>query len=818
MSATPEEFLGQGAYLAAPEPFSPSVFLDLPPTPRPDADDPDASDDLVLPFISRMLMEEDIDDKFFYQFPDHPALLNAQQPYAQILSDTTASSSSDSAATNTTSSGTAANSTLSPPSSDAPSSAEPAWPYDSIELSQLLRSPPYPDMGVGLDDFTADDVDALLLQGRQEGATAGFHQSPPVLDTGGGGGGQRQGASLATQNAGSGESQRPRASLAAQNAAGDGSQRQRDSFAAQNAGGGAGIRSLPADEQETKTANATALPAADTDHAALASAFFGAQNGENMDMLNMAFLKGMEEAKKFLPTNNSLLMDLEANSGQSTDSKPVTGFTAARVKEEEVVDGMLLFGGGTTNGRGRKNRYTQEDLEAETGRSSKLMMPEQEETGASELYSEIMSLNYEEFMKRMSDLRIAMDSESEKSARKVSGKKGARGRQRADEVVDLRTMLIHCAQSVATGDRRSGIELLRQIKQHSSPKGDATQRLAHCFAEGLEARLAGTGSQVYQSLVAQRTSVVDFLKAYKLYMVACCYMKVKFTFSTATICNAVAGRSKLHIVEYGVQHGFQYPGLLYTLAKRKGGPPEVRVTAIAVPQPGFRPAHQIEETGHRLSNCARELGVPFKFNAILAQWETVRAKDLNIDPEEVLVVNSECFWGNLMDESVLVDSPSPRDMVLNNIREMRPNVFIHSVVNGTFGAPFFLTRFREALFFYSAQFDMLDATIPRDNDERLLIERDVIGRSALNVIACEGADRVERPETYKQWLVRNHRAGLRQLPLDSEAAKVSRDKVKNYYHRDFLIDEDNRWLLLGWKGRVLYAMSSWTAEDNKPLF
>ena len=80
MSATPEDFLeAQGApYLAAPEPFSPSVFLDLPPMPGRPAD----SDDLVLPFISRMLMEEDINDKFFCQFPDHPALLTAQQPYA----------------------------------------------------------------------------------------------------------------------------------------------------------------------------------------------------------------------------------------------------------------------------------------------------------------------------------------------------------------------------------------------------------------------------------------------------------------------------------------------------------------------------------------------------------------------------------------------------------------------------------------------------------------------------------------------------------------------------------------------------------------
>ncbi|CAD6342729.1 unnamed protein product [Miscanthus lutarioriparius] len=796
MSTTPEDFMAQGTYLAAPEPFSPSIFLDLPPTPRPDADDPASSDDLVLPFISQMLMEQDIDDQFFYQFPDHPALLNTQQPYSQILSDTTASdSAAAAAATTTTTSGTGGSSTVSPSSSFAPASADPTSPYDSFELSQLLGSPPYPDMGAVLDDFTADELNALFLPG-QDGGTVGFQQSPAFLDTGGGGGG----------------GQRLIASLVPQNADGGGAQRQRASLAAQDAGGGAGIQRsavLNGAEEETKT-EATTLPASDGDHAALASAFFGVQNGENMDLLNMAFLKGMEEAKKFLPANNSLLIDLEDTLGHSealpTGSKPATGFAAGQVKEEAVVDGMLLFGGSrSSNGRGRKNRHTEEDLETET------------EAGASELYNEIMTSGHEGFLKRMQDLRIAMDSESEKSATRVSGK-GARGRQRGNEVIDLRTMLIHCAQSVVTGDRRSAIEVLRQIKQHSSLRGDATQRLAHCFAEGLEARLAGTGSQVYQSLMAQRTSVVDYLKAYKLFMAASCLKKVKFMFSNMTICHTVAGRSKLHIVEYGVQHGFQYPGLLHLLAKREGGPPEVRFTAIAVPQPGFRPAHQIEETGRRLSNCAREVGVPFKFHGIAAKWETVRAKDLNINPDEVLVVNSECFIGHLMDECVLVDNPCPRDMVLNNIREMQPDVFIHSVVNGTYGVPFFLTRFREALFFYSALFDMIDATIPRDNDERLLIERDMLGRSALNVIACEGADRVERPETYRQWQVRNHRAGLRQLPLNPEVIKAASDKVKNFYHRDFLIDVDNLWLLLGWKGRVLHAMSTWVAEDNKHVF
>ena len=54
---------------------------------------------------------------------------------------------------------------------------------------------------------------------------------------------------------------------------------------------------------------------------------------------------------------------------------------------------------------------------------------------------------------------------------------------------------------------------------------------------------------------------------------------------------------------------------------------------------------------------------------------------------------------------------------------------------------------------------------------------------------------------------------LKQLPLNPEVVKLVRDKVKKYYHKDFLIDEDHRWLLQGWKGRVLFAVSTWVAED-----
>ena len=74
-------------------------------------------------------------------------------------------------------------------------------------------------------------------------------------------------------------------------------------------GGAAGIQSAAAAEEESdKTANRTVLAAVDGDHAALASAFFSAQqDGGSNAMLNLAFLKGMEKANKFLPRDIDLL-------------------------------------------------------------------------------------------------------------------------------------------------------------------------------------------------------------------------------------------------------------------------------------------------------------------------------------------------------------------------------------------------------------------------------------------------------------------------------------------------------------------------------
>ncbi|KAF6151534.1 hypothetical protein GIB67_016346 [Kingdonia uniflora] len=108
------------------------------------------------------------------------------------------------------------------------------------------------------------------------------------------------------------------------------------------------------------------------------------------------------------------------------------------------------------------------------------------------------------------------------NGRKSRGKKQSGKRN----VVDLRTLLIQCAQSVAADDRRSANDLLKQIRQHASPFENGNQRLAHCFVDGLEARLAGTGSKFYMALLMKKMTVVDILKA------ACPFKKISNFFQT----------------------------------------------------------------------------------------------------------------------------------------------------------------------------------------------------------------------------------------------------------------------------------------------
>lgn len=522
------------------------------------------------------------------------------------------------------------------------------------------------------------------------------------------------------------------------------------------------------------------------------------------------FKKGVEEANKFLTRSNELLVNFEANGMFSAEEqKGESSELGCKVEKNEQ-------GRYSPNGsKGRKNLYREGVVDLEEERMTKQAAVFSDSPLRTEMFDRVLLCGPNKGEQSLAAYRERLKQETSKKMQENVQSKGTKGSGKGrgkkqkgkKEVVDLRTLLIHCAQAVAADDHKSANELLKQIRKHSSPCGDGTQRLAHCFANGLEARLAGTGSQIYKAFVSKRTSAADYLKAYHLYIASSPFSKTSNFISNKTIKVKGEKAMRIHIIDFGILYGFQWPSFIQSMANREGGPPKIRITGIEFPQPGFRPAAGVEETGRRLMDYAQSFRVPFEYNAIAKKWDSIKLDDLKIDKDEFLVVNCLYRAKNLHDETVLVESS--RTIVLNLIRQISPDYFIHGIVNGAYSAPFFVTRFREAMFHFTALFDVLETNVPREHPERILIEREIFGKEAMNVIACEGWERVERPETYKQWQLRILRAGLQQIPFEREIVTRAMDRVRSRYHKDFVIAEDSHWLLQGWKGRIVYALSCW---------
>lgn len=517
----------------------------------------------------------------------------------------------------------------------------------------------------------------------------------------------------------------------------------------------------------------------------------------------LQFQRGMEEASKFLPKNNQLFINLDSYAlPPQTNNGPPKVVTEMESESRE----------NSPNGsRGKRSHHSEDGFKDE--RTSKQSAVFEEETELSELFDRVLlcpDVKAERRCCNEQQVKIEPLDNPQVNGHQPNGnnKKFRAKKQGKNDMVDISTLLISCAQSVAADDRSTANEQLKNIRQHCSPLGDGSQRVANIFANALKARLGGTVSQKYADVTSKRISATEMLKAYQTYVSRCPFKKLSMIFSNKSIYDLAMGSSKkkLHIIDFGICYGFQWPILIQFLSTLPGGAPELKITGIEFPLPGFRPADLVEETGRRLVKYCERFNVKVQYQPIAQKWETIRIEDLNLAGDEDIVVNCLFRFKNLLDESV--SECNPRDSVLTLIKKINPDIFISHTLNASFNSPFFVTRFREALFYYSSYFDMLDTVIPRENQQRTNFEQEFFGREVMNIIACEGMERVERPETYKQWQFRYKRAGFKILPLKEDLLEKLKGKMAGY-HKDFVTDEDGKWFLQGWKGRIFCASSCW---------
>ncbi|KAL8462636.1 hypothetical protein ACS0TY_032810 [Phlomoides rotata] len=371
---------------------------------------------------------------------------------------------------------------------------------------------------------------------------------------------------------------------------------------------------------------------------------------------------------------------------------------------------------------------------------------------------------------------------------------------------DLKRLLIACARALSENKLEEFEKLVQHARTAVSISGEPIQRLGAYLLEALIARKESSGTNIYRALKCDVPDSKDLLSYMRILYEICPYLKFGYMAANGAIAEACKNEDRIHIIDFQIGQGTQWMTLLQALAARPSGPPHVRITGIDDPVNKYARGDGLTAIETRLAAISQKFHIPVEFHAVPVFAPDIKLEMLDVRPGEALAVNFPLQLHHTPDESV--DVSNPRDGLLRMVKSLSPKVVtLVEQESNTNTAPF-LSRFKETLDFYSAMFESIDVTMARDRKERINVEQQCLARDIVNIVACEGKERVERHELFGKWRLRFMMAGFRQFPLSSYVNSVIRGLLRCYSEHYTLVEKDGG-MLLGWKDRNLVSASAW---------
>ena len=360
--------------------------------------------------------------------------------------------------------------------------------------------------------------------------------------------------------------------------------------------------------------------------------------------------------------------------------------------------------------------------------------------------------------------------------------------------------LMACAEAVQQSNLTVAEALVKQIGFLAVSQAGAMRKVATYFAEALARRIYGLYPQN-----PLNQSLFDVLQMH--FYETCPYLKFAHFTANQAILEAFEGKKRVHVIDFSMNQGMQWPALMQALALRPGGAPAFRLTGIGPPAPDD--SDHLQEVGWKLAQLAETIHVEFEYRGFVANsLADLDASMLELRPSEVeaVAVNS------VFELHKLLARPGAIDKVLSVVKQMKPEIVTVVEQEANHNGPVFLDRFTESLHYYSTMFDSLEGSV---NSEDKVMSEVYLGKQICNVVACEGVDRVERHETLTQWRTRMGSAGFAPVHLGSNAFKQASMLLALFAGGEgYRVEENNGSLMLGWHTRPLIATSAWQLVLN----
>ncbi|CAI9754003.1 unnamed protein product [Fraxinus pennsylvanica] len=420
--------------------------------------------------------------------------------------------------------------------------------------------------------------------------------------------------------------------------------------------------------------------------------------------------------------------------------------------------------------------------------------------------SSLSKLQFRDHIWMYSQRYLAAEAVEEAAAAIIGSEDGEKEEQVNEDGTKLVQQLISCAEAVACRDKSHASFLLSELRANALVFGSSFQRVASCFVQGLADRLAlvqplGTVGYVTSKMNIVENGLERKDEAIRLVYEICPHIQFGHFVANSSILEAFEGESSVHVVDLGMTlglpHGYQWQGLIQSLVKRTRPLPRLRITGVGPC------VEKLLSIGNELETYAQSRGLSLEFSVVESNLDNLKPEQIKILPGEVLVVNSI-----LQLHCVVKESRGALNSVLQIIHDLSPKVLVLVEQDSSHNGPFFLGRFMEALHYYSAIFDSLDAMLPKYDTKRAKMEQLYFAEEIKNIISCEGPARVERHERVDQWRRRMSRAGFQtaHLKMLTEAKRWLNNinAIEGY-----TIVEEKGCLVLGWKSKPIVAASCW---------
>ncbi|OEL22986.1 Scarecrow-like protein 23 [Dichanthelium oligosanthes] len=401
----------------------------------------------------------------------------------------------------------------------------------------------------------------------------------------------------------------------------------------------------------------------------------------------------------------------------------------------------------------------------------------------------------------------------------------------------LMHLLLTSVAAGESGDVHAAAAALHEVYRRASfGGGDPAQRVAAYFADALASRLLR--SPVAAASPPTPTRGVEFLAYTMFYQASPLYQFAHFTANQAIVeAFEGGGRRSLHVVDFDVSYGFQWPSLIQSLSdaaaaatSTSGGahdgddyckePVSLRITGLGTS------ADELRQTEARLTRFASGCpNVRFEFEGVVdGPINSCRHERIKTDDNATVVVN-------LVFPAAQSSRTSTREQAcstLARIRSLNPSL-VFLVEKGGSGSSNATSRGRSSLLppftaslrYFAAVFDSLHECLPADSGERLAIERNYLGVEISNAMASldhnhGGDDHMEEPSSSASWKEMMESAGFEGAKLSSRTVSQAKLLLKmksgcGGSGGGFRVIEGDggRAMSLGWRDSALITTTAW---------